>query len=150
MKKLLVISMLLAAIAATPIPAKTLVNKEGDGLALQGYDPVAFFTEGKPIPGRSSITSSFDGATYRFATDADRAAFDKEPEKYAPAFGGYCAMGVAYEHLVPVKIETWQILDGRLVLNNSLDVKALFDKDHAGNLRKAEGNWPGLLDKNGM
>jgi YHS domain-containing protein len=150
MKKLLVISAILAALVAPSIDAKTLVNKNDGGLALQGFDPVAFFTEGKPVQGRASITSDYEGATYRFATEQDRAAFVNEPAKYAPAFGGYCAMGVAYEHLIPVKIETWQILDGRLILNRNLDVKAEFDKNHAGNLGKADANWPGLLEKNGM
>jgi len=149
-KKLLTVSILLAALASAGASAKTLVNQEDGGLALQGYDAVAFFADGKPVPGDPSITATLDGATYRFATSAHRAAFEKEPAKYAPAFGGYCAMGVAYDGLFPVRIETWQILNGRLVLNKSLEVKAAFDKDPQGNLRKADGNWPGLVEKQGM
>lgn len=149
MRKILAISFALCALSIASLQAKTLVNNES-GLALQGYDPVAFFTDGKPVLGEAAITASYEGATYRFATADHKAAFEKEPAKYAPAFGGYCAYGVAVGGLYPVKIETWQILDGRLVLNKTLDVKAEFDKDRAGNLKKADGNWPGLVEKKGM
>lgn len=150
MKRFLALSILAAALASAPASAKTLVNKADGDLAIQGYDAVAFFTDGKPVAGLPSITSTYDGAVYRFATADHRAAFETEPAKYAPAFGGFCAMGVAYGHVVPIRIETWQILEGRLVLNKDLDVKALFDKDRLGNLHKADGNWPGLVEKNGM
>src|SRR5262245_53206990 len=129
MRRFIVAAAAAFVLSVLPAPAASLVNKDGAALGVQGYDPVAFFTEGKPVAGLPSISFVLDGATYRFATEADRAAFQKDPAKYAPAFGGYCAFGVAHGGLAPVQIGTWQILDGRLVLNNSPEVKAMFDKD---------------------
>jgi len=149
LKKLLVSLSVALALAVLPVSAKSLTNVDPGGLALQGYDPVAFFDGGKPVAGLPSITATHEGATYRFATTDHKTAFEKEPAKYVPAFGGYCAFGVAYGGLYPVTIETWQILHGRLVLNKTPEVRAMFDKDKEGNLTKADANWPGLLDKSG-
>lgn len=126
-----------------------LVNVDPSGLALQGYDPVGFFTEGRPLLGIAAFTSTHEGATYRFATPEHKAAFDANPSKYAPAYGGYCAYGVAKNGLAPVEISTWQIVDGRLILNKNASIKKAFDADVAGHLRDAEANWPKLVEKKG-
>lgn len=144
------ISLLLLAIAlATNAHAKDLLNLDKKGIAVQGYDLVAFFTDGKPARGNPAISSSHGGATYLFASAAHKAAFDAEPAKYEPAFGGYCAYGVSRGKLVEIDVDAFQIVNGRLLLQYSKGVRSDFNKDAAGNLKKAESNWPGLVEKKG-
>ena len=128
---------------------KILVNRTSDGLAVQGYDPVAYFEDHKPVKGNSKFSSQYDGAIYRFATAGHKASFDANPEKYAPAYGGYCGYAASIDRLSPISPEWFQIVDGKLVLQHN---KTAFDKwnsDPKGNLAKAEQNWPGLLARNG-
>lgn len=126
-----------------------LVNVDPSGLALQGYDAVGFVTERQPLLGIAAFTSTHEGATYRFATAEHKAAFDRDPARYAPAYGGYCAYGVAKNVLAPVEISTWQIVDGRLILNKNAAIRKAFDADVPGHLRDAEKNWPRLVEKKG-
>ncbi len=128
---------------------KSLMNLDKHGLALQGYDPVAFFTEQKPVKGMADIQSTYHGGTYRFATAEHKALFDANPEKYEPAFGGYCAYGVSRSKLVEIDPEASQIVDGRLLLQYSKGVRNDFNKDPKGNLAKADANWPVLVERKG-
>lgn len=128
---------------------KNLLNVDKNGVALQGYDPVAFFTENKPVKGRMEFRSVYRGATYHFASAEDKARFDKEPAKHEPAYGGFCAYGVSRNKLVEVDPEAFQILDGRLLLQYSKGVRNEFNKDTQGNLTKANANWPALVEKKG-
>jgi YHS domain-containing protein len=146
-KKLLFVLLAIAALS-TLAPAKELLNLE-NGVAIQGYDPVAFFTDSRPVKGNAQFQSEYRGAKYYFASAEHKAAFDKEPSKYEPQFGGYCAYGASRGKTVPIKIETWEIVNGRLLLQYDLDVKSKFDKDPQGTLRKADENWPGLVEKYG-
>jgi len=130
-------------------PSKVLVNVDRNGLAIQGRDPVAYFTENKAVPGDTSITSMHNGATYRFTSTEHKVMFDADPAKYEPQFGGYCAYGTSKNKLVPITPEAFNIVDGRLLLQNDLSVRATFNKDVAGYLRKADGNWPNLVEKYG-
>lgn len=129
--------------------AKDLLNLDRQGVAIQGYDPVAFFTDGKAVKGNSQIQSEYKGAKYYFASMEHKSAFDKEPAKYEPQFGGYCAYGVSHGSRAPIKIEAWQIVNGRLLMQYDLGVKDEFNKDQQGTLRKADQNWPGLVEKYG-
>ena len=129
--------------------AKELNNLDGNGLALQGYDPVGFFTDNRPVKGNQQFQSQYHGATYYFASAEHKAAFDKEPAKYEPQFGGFCAYGASRGKTVPIKIEAWQIVNGRLLMQYDLDVKGKFNTDPQGNLSKADKNWPGLVEKLG-
>jgi YHS domain-containing protein len=141
-----------AALIASPALAqtnKTLLNLDRHGVALQGYDPVAFFTIGKPMKGDEKIVSRADGAVYYFATAADKAAFDQSPGKYEPSFGGYCAYGVSRDRLVDIDVDASQVVDGRLLLQYSKSVRSDFNTDPKGNLAKADANWPGLVQKKG-
>ncbi len=149
MKKLMVIALLLWGIPALPQTTKTLENLDKNGVAIQGYDPVAFFTQNKPVKGNEQFQSAYKGATYYFASAADKAAFDGAPAKYEPQFGGFCAYGVSKGKLVPIDVEAFQIVNGRLLLQYDLDVKDKFNKDPAGNLQKADENWPALVEKKG-
>lgn len=124
-------------------------NVDKDGLALQGYDPVAFFTDGKPVLGKEEFHSSFHDATYRFASAEHQAMFEKNPAKYEPQFGGFCAYGVAKGHLAPVKIDAFQIVKDRLLMQYDSEVKNAFNKDQHGNLETADKNWPTLNAKDG-
>ena len=124
-------------------------NLSKEGLALQGYDPVAFFTEQKPVLGKEEFHSGFHDATYRFASAEHQAIFEKDPAKYEPQFGGYCAYGVAQGHLAPVKIDAFQIVNGRLLMQYDSDVKSAFNKDQRGNLETADKNWPTLKATDG-
>ncbi len=128
---------------------KTLVNTDSDGLAIDGYDPVAYFTDKKPVKGREEIVATHKGAAYRFATPEHKAMFEKEPDKYAPQFGGYCGYAASIGRLSPTDPRYWQVLDGRLVLQHNQTALDKWNKDLNANLAKADKNWPGLVDKNG-
>ena len=148
MKKLLLVFTMLVVVSAI-MSAKELQNLDGNGVAIQGYDPVAFFLDGRPIKGNPQFQSQYHGAKYYFANGEHKASFDKEPAKYEPQFGGYCAYGASRGNKAPVKIETWQIVDGRLLMQYDLDVKSKFNQDQQQNLRKADQNWLGLVEKYG-
>jgi len=147
MKKLIVLVLFLLGIPAFPQMPKTLQNLDKNSVAIQGYDPVAFFTQNKPVKGSAEFQSSYRGAIYYFVSAEDKATFDAAPGKYEPQFGGYCAYGVSQGHLAPVKIEAFQIVNGRLLMQYDLDVKGKFNKDQTGSLQKADQNWPGLVEK---
>jgi YHS domain-containing protein len=148
MKKLIIALMLFSALS-TIATAKDLLNLDSKGVAIQGYDPVAFFTDNRPVKGNPQFQSEYRAAKYYFVSAEHKAIFDKEPAKYEPQFGGYCAYGASQGHKAHVKIEAWQIVNGRLLMQYDLDVKNRFNKDQEGNLRKADQNWPGLVEKYG-
>ncbi len=134
---------------ASPTAPK-LVNVAGaSNIAVNGYDPVAFFTDAKPVNGSPFITAEFDGATYLFASEEHQKLFLKNPEQYAPQFGGFCAYGVGLDKLFPADIGTWQVRDNKLYLNLNSDILKAFNADFDGNVGKANKNWPGLLKQNG-
>jgi YHS domain-containing protein len=128
---------------------KTLLNLDKSGLAVQGYDPVAFFTDGKPVKGTPQFTSNLKGATYHFASAEHKATFEKDPAKYEPQFGGYCAYGVSKGKTVPIEVDAFQIVDGRLLLQYDKGIRDKFNKGTAGNLKLADSNWPGLVAAKG-
>lgn len=143
-----------AASDATPAPAgeRILTNVDASGLALQGYDPVAYFTlpaGAAPVLGDARFVSEYRGGTYRFANPENKARFDADPAKYEPQFGGWCGYAASINKLSPIGPEYWEILDGRLVLQHNQKAWDLWHHDVPGNLRKADGNWPGLLRRHG-
>lgn len=147
MKRLLITLTILLAATGYAL-AGGIVNADPHSkIAIEGYDPVAFFTESRAMKGNPSIASEYEGYNYLFASEANKALFDKQPEKYVPAYGGYCAYGVSLGYLFPVDIDTWEIVDGRLVLQYSEDVKREFAKNEADNFKKAESNWPNLVEQ---
>lgn len=117
------------------------------GVAVGGYDPVAYFSEGKPVPGLASIALEHEGATWRFANEANREAFKADPAKYAPQYGGYCAWAVSQGYTAKGDPEAWSIVGGKLYLNYDKRVRAGWEKDAAGNIRKGDANWPKVLEK---
>ena len=148
MKKFLLTLLVLVSLSSL-VAARQLLNLDRGGVAIQGYDPVAFFTDSRPVKGNPAYQSDFNGAKYYFVSAEHKAAFDKEPAKYEPQFGGFCAYGASHGAKAPIKIEAWQIVNGRLLMQYDLDVKDTFNKDQQGNLKKADQNWPGLVEKYG-
>jgi len=125
------------------------INIDQSGLAVKGYDVVAYFTEDKPVKGSPQFASMHGGGTYQFASAENKAAFDQDPAKYAPQFGGYCAWAVSKNSIAKIDPEAFQIVDGRLLLQYDKSVRETFSKDLAGNLAKADANWPRLSVKKG-
>jgi hypothetical protein len=138
-------ALLVAAFAASALDAVAPVNKTLLGsLAVDGYDPVAYFTEGRPVEGSKQFVFEWQGATWRFASAAHRDLFAAEPAKYAPQYGGYCAWAVANNYTADADPEAWAIVDGKLYLNYDTKVQAKWRQDVAGNVAKADRNWPVL------
>ncbi len=138
-----------AAAAGVMSDQNVLLNLDRDGVAIQGYDPVAFFTDKKPIEGNPTIRSTYGGAIYYFATSEHKAAFDQSPEKFLPQYGGWCAYAASIDTLSPIDPKYWEIVDGRLLLQHNQKAWDLWHRDAPSNLVKADKNWPGLVDRNG-
>lgn len=113
-----------------------------EGVAIKGYDPVAYFTDGKPRLGMPEITAQFDGATWRFATEAHRRAFVAHPAKYEPDFGGFCAYAVAHGQKADIEPAAFTIVNGKLYLNYTLGARVLWRKDLPTELVEGDKNWP--------
>ncbi|WP_376099568.1 YHS domain-containing (seleno)protein [Roseomonas sp. CCTCC AB2023176] len=134
-----------ALLAAGPAfadpPAR--VNAEG-GVAIGGTDPVAYFTDGRPVPGRLEFSHPWAGATWRFASAENRDRFAADPERYAPAYGGFCAYAAARDYLASVDPQAWRIVEGRLYLNHDLSIRDRWARDIPAEIANADRNWPGL------
>lgn len=115
--------------------------------AVSGYDPVAYFTLGRPTPGVDQFTARYQGATYRFASAANRDAFVANPAHYAPQYGGYCAWAVSQGYVARGNPQNWRIVDGRLYLNFDGGVQQRWERDIPGNIRSANANWPTALGR---
>jgi YHS domain-containing protein len=150
---LLVAACLAVGVAqAAALPAdggKVLVNRDKDGLAVQGYDVVAYFTQSKAVKGDPRFQVVHGGATYRFASAEHKALFEADPAKYEPKFGGFCAYAASIDRVSPIDPEFWEIVDKRLILQHNQKAWDLWHKDPGGNLVKADTNWPGLVARNG-
>ncbi len=120
------------------------IDKDGKGVAVKGYDVVAYFTQSKPVKGSAAFAHSWMGATWWFASARDRDQFAASPEKFAPEYGGYCAYGVSRGHTVEIDPEAWRIVEGKLYLNYSKGVQQKWVQDVPGNIIKANQNWPKL------
>ena len=117
------------------------VNLE-NGIAIKGYDPVAYFTDQKPIKGVPEYAADYDGATYEFVSAAHRVLFVETPEKYVPQFGGFCAYGTAQGHKPVIDPAAFTIVDGKLYLNYNSKVMTTWRQDIPGYIIKAERAWP--------
>lgn len=111
-------------------------------VAVGGVDPVAYFTEGRPVKGDRQFTLKHQGAEWRFASAANRDAFAAAPEKYAPQYGGYCALGTANGYKVSTQPDAFKVVDGKLYLNHDRKVLELWTKDEPGYIERADQNWP--------
>jgi YHS domain-containing protein len=140
-KSLVIISLLLIAFQSL-YAADTVINKDKNGLALKGYDPVAYFNQEKAVEGKKDFEHPWMGATWRFSTAENRDVFAKNPEKYTPQFGGYCAFGVTGGYLAPTDPTAWKVVDGKLYLNYDADIQKKWAEDIPGNIKKGIEKWP--------
>jgi len=127
--------------AAKRVKEFNLENK----VAIQGYDPVAYFTQKKAVKGKTSITATYEGVTYNFSSQANKDLFLKKPTSYEPQYGGWCAFAMGdYGEKVEINPETFKIIDGKLYLyynaffNNTLKS---WNKDETNLKKKADSNW---------
>lgn len=124
------------------------VNKGPDDVAILGYDTVAYFTEGRPIKGKPEFSHSWQDAKWHFASRRHRDLFAADPERYAPQFGGHCAMALTQDVVKVVDPEAWIISDGKLYLTFSMKGREKFRQDIPGNIKKSEDNWAKLHKQN--
>lgn len=126
------------------------------GFAVSGYDVVSYFDLGQsqlgqpqkaPLAGKAAITAEYNGATFAFASEANRDRFTANPAAYAPQYDGHCAYGVAQGGKVPGNPTLWRIVDGKLYLNITRNVVGFWEEDIPGNLKKSAKNWGGLEPK---
>ena len=135
------------AAGAPALAAGPEINATITGLALRGYDPVAYFTDGMPVQGDFAITAQHDGATYRFASEEHKQLFLKDPAKYLPEYGGFCAFGTAKGVKVDGDPTVWKIVDNKLYLNLAPAVAERWKQDIAGNIKTANEKWMAVKDK---
>jgi len=117
-----------------------------NGIAINGTDPVAYFTEGDYAYGDEAISAEWNGATWLFTSEEHRDLFLADPEKYAPQYGGYCAFALAHNAIATTVPEAWTIHNGKLYLNYSTGVRSQWQTDKDGFIEKADGFWPGVLE----
>jgi YHS domain-containing protein len=118
-----------------------------NGAAIGGYDPVAYFTEKKPVKGNPQFGFEWKGAVWHFASAANRDAFKADPAKYAPQYGGYCAFGASQGYAVKTEPDAWSIVDGKLYLNYNTTVRTKWSENIPERIKAADKNWPAILKK---
>ncbi|HAE25654.1 MULTISPECIES: YHS domain-containing (seleno)protein [Hyphomonas] len=114
--------------------------------ALQGYDPVAYFTDGQPVKGSKEFSTEYKGATFQFASAANRDAFLADPAAYAPQYGGYCAWAMADGKYAKGNAKYWKIVDGKLYLNYNAGIQKKWNADVPGFIEKADTQWQDLQE----
>ena len=119
-------------------------NKGEDGVAVKGYDVVAYFDQKEPMKGDPKYSYQYNGAKYNFVSSGHLALFAKGPEAYLPQYGGYCAVGTSMGHKADIDPESWAVIDNKLYLNSSKGAQKLFDKDPQAAIKQADQNWANL------
>lgn len=141
----LVVCLMVPALAGDP---RKMINAGADHVAIRGYDTVAYFTEGKPMKGKRQFAFTWRDVTWQFASAKHKDLFAAEPQRYAPQFGGFCAMAMTNGVVLEVDPNAWTIADNKLYLNFSLNGRGRFRKDVPGNITKSEARWTALQKKN--
>jgi hypothetical protein len=145
---LLSLMVFLGGCSLSGISGKTAaINKNGDGLALKGYDAVAYFTDNLPTEGKPDYTVEWNGAKWQFASATNRDAFQKDPAKYAPQYGGYCSWAVSHGYTADTDPQTGKVVGGKLYLNYNKDVAAKWSENIPKYVADADQNWKNLADK---
>jgi len=116
--------------------------------AVQGYDVVSYQTSKRPIRGNGNYVAEHAGATYLFSSEENQKTFQASPEKYAPAFNGYCAFGVSVGKKFIGDPEVWRVVDGKLYLNLDTGIQDEWFKDVTGNIKTANSKWGKIKSKN--
>src|SRR6266478_7178483 len=132
--------------ATVLVPA---ARSEEPKLSISGYDPVAYFTDGKPVPGKSEFEYSWHKLRWRFANGEHRELFAKNPDRYAPQYDGYCALGAAAgesAHKDTVDPEAWAIVDGKLYLTHMRQAMETWQQNPAQYIKPADESWAAVKD----
>lgn len=147
--------LLAAAFAFTLTPLVTTMPAHADkapvytgllsNVAVEGHDPVAYFTEGRPVKGQRAFSTEYQGATFRFVSQANLDTFLADPDAYAPQYGGYCAWAVSQGYTAKGDADHWHIEDGKLYLNYNRDVQETWLEDVPGFIAAGDENWPTVL-----
>ena len=116
-------------------------NVDSDNVAIHGYDTVAYFTEGEPVKGADEFEQVWEDARWQFASATNRELFKANPERYAPQFGGYCAGGLAAGEYANGDPEVWTIVDGKLYLNKTKDLRTFWREAPEAHIEVAKYNW---------
>jgi YHS domain-containing protein len=135
---------LLVSVVATPVFGQDVTHSTP---GISGYDPVGYFTEGKPMRGSGYHVANHEGVTYAFATKENKEMFEATPDKFVPAYGGYCAYGAAVGKKFVADPEVWKVVDGTLYLNLDKGIQGKWNKDIPGYIKKADANWKEIKDK---
>ena len=148
MKKFLyLVVIVFYASIALPAMAANEISGTSDGFAIEGYDTVAYFTNGAATKGDSRFTADWHGATWRFSNTEHRDLFTANPEQYAPQYGGYCAYAAANNSVAEGAAERWKIVDNKLYLNANFFAQKLWQNNIPDNISGADQNWPELQVK---
>ena len=134
----------LAIFFAISLSAQTVQYNSNKGIAIKGYDPVAYFIEHKAVEGNKQFSTEWSGSQWKFISQSNLDSFKLTPEKYAPQFGGYCAMGVSENHKAPTDPTAWTIVNDKLYLNYNASVKEMWLKDTVNRINTANTNWQSL------
>jgi YHS domain-containing protein len=139
------VSVMMASV--TPAHAETAPVCTGflSRVAVSGYDPVAYFTDGRPVRGSEQFRATHAGYEYRFASAEHLAAFRANPARYMPQYGGYCAWAVSQGYTASADPTNWRIVDGKLYLNYNDEIQRRWETDIAGYISSANRNWPSVL-----
>ena len=116
--------------------------------AISGYDTVSYFTGGEPVKGKDEFKTKWRGATWKFSSAENLAAFEASPEKYAPQYGGYCAWAIADGNFAEGNPKIWAIENGKLYLNYNDTVRGRWDEDRADFITRGDEQYPALVDLN--
>lgn len=116
-------------------------NVDESGIAIQGYDPVAYFLEGRPVEGSPRFTYTHSGSTYQFASAGNRDLFISDPDRYEPAYGGWCAYAMADGSYASIDPDAWVIHEGRLYLNFSHRINRRFEGAIDSYIEAADREW---------
>lgn len=139
-------ALVIASLSSHLHAAENPVYSNG-GIAINGYDPVAYFTQGKPVAGIAGIEAAWNGATWLFSSEANKALFVSEPEKYAPQYGGYCAYAVSKGYTAKTDPAAFTVRGGKLYLNYSAAVAQTWLGAVDANIASGDANWPGLTKR---
>lgn len=135
-------------LVAGAVPAPAFAGEYSHSTpGISGYDPVAYFSDGKPVRGSGYHVTVVEGVTYAFATAEHQKMFESNPQKYLPAYGGYCAYGLAVGKKFVADPEVWKIVEGKLYLNLDKDIQQKWEKDIPGSIKKGDANWVSMKEK---
>lgn len=136
-----IIFIVIALLSITTQAQKSSEYNQEKGIALQGFDPVAYFESSKPVEGTKEFSVTHNGVIYLFSSEKNKSLFVSNPSQYEPQYGGYCAYGMSNGYKAPIEPEAFTIVDGKLYLNYNLKVKEMWLKEQSARIEKANKNW---------